>query len=67
MGQYTQAARRSRPVHTETLFSVNANFASFWLIVHTDPVNALRVSGWKNPDLLPLRFHVDGESAYFPR
>ena len=42
-------------IHMETLFCVNAHFASFRLIVHLDPVNALHVnalywnlvSGWK--------------------
>ena len=43
-------------------------FASFWPIVHMDPVNALfwnLVSGWKNPKTLPWRSCVDSESAYF--
>ena len=31
-------------IHMETLFCVNARFASFWLIVHMDPVNAVRVN-----------------------
>ena len=48
-------------------------FALFWLIVQMDPVNAVPVnalfwnlvSGWKNPKMLPLRSHLDSESAYF--
>ena len=42
--------------------------ASFWLIVHMDPVNACfwnLVSGWKNPKTPLLCSHVDGESRYF--
>ena len=50
-------------------------FASFWLTIHTDPENAVpentrcwkRVSGWRNPKTQPSHFHVDGESAFFPK
>ena len=48
-------------------------FASFWPIVHMDPVNAVSVntlfwnlvSGWKNMKTPPLRSRVDSESAFF--
>ena len=62
------------PIHTETLLSVNARFASFWLIVHMDHVNAVSenalfwnwVSGWEKPKAQPSCFCVDSESTYFP-
>ena len=47
---------------------VNSCFASFWPIVHMDPVKALfqnLISGWKNPEMLLLHSLMDGESAYF--
>ena len=44
------------------------NLCYHWGPVNTVPVNALlwnRVSGWKNPKMLPLCSRVDGKSAYF--
>ena len=56
----------------ETLLCVNSHFASFWPIVHMDPVNALFWNlvwfGWrveKNQKMLPSHSRVDSESAYF--
>ena len=65
---------RVRP-HRNALLCKRIFFASFWPIAHTDPVNAAtentliwnRVSGWKNPKMLPLRFRVDSKSAYFTK
>ena len=66
-------------VHTKMLFCRVMRkctcIASFRPTVHTDPENAAtenalfwkQVSGWKNQKTQPSCFHVDGESAYFPK
>ena len=49
------------------LLCVNTRFASFWPIVHMDPVNALFwnvISGWKNLKTLPLCSRLDSKYAY---
>ena len=64
-----QESPRPRP-DDNALLRKRTRIASFWPTVHTDPENALfwkRVSGWRNPKTQPSRFHVDGESAYFPK
>ena len=59
--------------HGNAFVCKRTRFASFWPIIHMDPVNTVPantlfwnlVSGWKNPKTLPLRSHVDNKSAYF--
>ena len=61
--------------HGNAILCKHTFFASFWPIVHMDPVNTApentlfwnRVSGWKNSKMLPSRFSVDSESTYFPK
>ena len=61
--------------HENALLWKHTHIALFWPTVHTDPENTApenalfwnQVSGWRNPKMQPSRFHVDGESAYFPK
>ena len=60
---------RGRP-HENALLRKRTTIAPFWSNVHMEPENTLfwnRVSGWRNPTTQPSCFHMDGESAYFPK
>ena len=71
---YAKGPTQTHP-HENALLQKRTRIALFWPTVHMDPENTApentlfwnRVSGWRNPKMQPSRFHVDGESTYFPK